>query len=149
MKLKTQLNKPRESISSSYRVISTKPYDFRRGHFSQSVYFHLRNVWHFLASHPHLLIDTHVNRPEPLSSSPNIPSLPPGSGPPHPRYPPHRRLSLSVAGQQALSPGLLAHLCARLQPLVHLVDPILGLDHVGRVSPVEGSERRRVEGVLR
>lgn len=41
-----------------------------------------------------------------------------------------------------------AHLCARLQPLVHLVDPILGLDHVWRVSPVEGSERRRVERVV-
>lgn len=41
-----------------------------------------------------------------------------------------------------------AHLCARLQPLVHLVDPILRLDHVGRVSPVEGSKRRRVERVV-
>lgn len=41
-----------------------------------------------------------------------------------------------------------AHLCARLQPLVHLVDPVLGLDHVGRVPPVEGSERRRVERVV-
>lgn len=41
-----------------------------------------------------------------------------------------------------------AHLCARLQPLVHLVDPILRLDHVWRVSSVEGSERRRVERIV-
>lgn len=41
-----------------------------------------------------------------------------------------------------------SHLCARLQPLVHLVDPILRLDHVRRVSPVEGSKRRRVERVV-
>lgn len=41
-----------------------------------------------------------------------------------------------------------AHLCARLQPLVHLVDPILRLDHVRRVSPVEGSERWGVERVV-
>lgn len=48
----------------------------------------------------------------------------------------------------ALVQSRAAHLCARLQPLVHLVDPVLGLDHVGRVSPVERSERRGVERVV-
>lgn len=29
-----------------------------------------------------------------------------------------------------------------------MIDPVLGLDHVGRVPPVERSERGRVEGVV-
>lgn len=75
----------------------------------------------------------------PFPSFPRSPDLPsPLRFPPVPR-PKRDRAAVYVRA---------AHLCARLQPLVHLVDPILGLDHVGRVSPVEGSERRGVERVV-
>lgn len=49
---------------------------------------------------------------------------------------------------KGVPPQIVTFLGARLQPLVHLVDPVLGLDHVGRVPPVERSERGRVEGVV-
>lgn len=40
------------------------------------------------------------------------------------------------------------HLSPGLQPLVQLIDPVLGLHGIRRVSPVEGPERRGVERVV-
>lgn len=100
-----------------------------------------------LASHPHLLIDNPVCPREPLSLplprflSTSLPYSQHRTS--TARYPPTGTATSTGRGYPRS-----AHLCARLQPLVHLVDPILRLDHVWRVSPVEGSERRRVERVV-
>ena len=44
--------------------------------------------------------------------------------------------------------GWSPYLGAGLQPLVHLIDSVLWLYHIGCVSPIERSERRRIEGVM-
>lgn len=101
------------------------------------------------ASHAHRR-DGRSNCAPPTHFPPSSTGRPPRNIPPlcsRYRKPPHRDAALLLL-LLSLPPPRSAHLCARLQPLVHLVDPILGLDHVGRVSPVEGSERGRVERVV-
>ena len=67
---------------------------------------------------------------------------------------PRRKSSVTVWGKKKKKkdsnthPGLKSYLGAGLQPLVHLIDSVLWLYHIGCVSPIERSERRRIEGVM-
>lgn len=104
------------------------------------VYFQHWNVWHFGI--------TSISSRTAVRLSPKSNNNTPACIPPPNLHKTTCTGTETQTGPCLPPPPVSPHLCARLQPLVHLVDPVLGLDHVGRVSPVEGSERGRVEGVV-
>lgn len=122
-------------MSSNWTVFVQRPDVLLRAHLGgctvsprSSLFTFTSGMFGTLASHAHFLTDS-------LSLAVHGTPLPPPS---------------TTAPTPQLDRGspCCSHLRARLQPLVHLVDPILGLDHVRRVSPVERSERGRVERVM-